>query len=150
MEKGMATHSSILTWRTPWQRNLAGYSPWGCKESDTTEWLIYTHTHTHTSPLCTLKFERHWPIVLWSIWCFSSKETEAQERKSLLQVTEKWWLWQRSPPTPTANWGSSLLLLLPQPHPPVIRLSSPSCSPRDGERTGQLCGLFEQQTARAI
>ena len=22
-----------------WQRSLAGYSPWGCKESDMTEWL---------------------------------------------------------------------------------------------------------------
>ena len=40
-------------------RNLAGYSPWGCKESDMTEQLTYTrplslslslsHTHTHTS-----------------------------------------------------------------------------------------------------
>ena len=29
------------------QRSLAGYSPWGCKESDTTERLIHTHTHTH-------------------------------------------------------------------------------------------------------
>ena len=25
-----------------------GYSPWGLKESDTTEQLIHTHTHTHT------------------------------------------------------------------------------------------------------
>ena len=25
-----------------------GYSPWGCKESDTTEQLTHTHTHTHT------------------------------------------------------------------------------------------------------
>jgi len=33
------------------QRSLAGYSPWGGKESDTTEQLTYTvatHTHTHT------------------------------------------------------------------------------------------------------
>ena len=29
------------------QRSLAGYSPWGHKESDRTEWLTYTHTHTH-------------------------------------------------------------------------------------------------------
>ena len=27
LEKGMATHSSILAWRIPW--NLAGYSPLG-------------------------------------------------------------------------------------------------------------------------
>ena len=29
------------------QRNLVGYRPWGCKESDTTE-RLHTHTHTHT------------------------------------------------------------------------------------------------------
>ena len=37
LEKGMATHSSILAWRIPWQRSLEGYSPWGRKESDITE-----------------------------------------------------------------------------------------------------------------
>ena len=31
------------------QRSLAGYSPWGQKELDTTEQLrTHTHTHTHT------------------------------------------------------------------------------------------------------
>ena len=30
------------------QRSLVGYSPWGCKESDTTEQLTHTNTHTHT------------------------------------------------------------------------------------------------------
>ena len=28
------------------QRSLVGYSPWGHKESDTTEQLTHTHTHT--------------------------------------------------------------------------------------------------------
>ena len=34
-------HSSILAWRIPWTRGVwrAAYSPWGHKESDTTEWL---------------------------------------------------------------------------------------------------------------
>ena len=36
LEKGKATHSSILAWRIPWM-----YSPWGHKESDTTEWLSF-------------------------------------------------------------------------------------------------------------
>ena len=37
LEKGMATHSSILTW-VPWsERNLMGYSLWGHKELDITE-----------------------------------------------------------------------------------------------------------------
>ena len=31
----MATHSSILAWKIPW--SLAGCSPWGRNESDTTE-----------------------------------------------------------------------------------------------------------------
>ena len=34
-EKEMASHSSILVHRIP--RSLVGYSPWGHKESDTTE-----------------------------------------------------------------------------------------------------------------
>ena len=28
LKKGTATYSSILAWRIPWQRSLAGYSPW--------------------------------------------------------------------------------------------------------------------------
>ena len=36
----MATHSNILAWRIPGQRSLVGHSPWGHKESDTTERLI--------------------------------------------------------------------------------------------------------------
>ena len=39
LEKGMATHSSILAWKIPWTRRLAGDSPWGGKELDTTEQL---------------------------------------------------------------------------------------------------------------
>ena len=35
LEKGKATHSSILAWRIPW----TVYSLWGCEESDTTEQL---------------------------------------------------------------------------------------------------------------
>ena len=37
LEKEMATHSSTLAWKIHEWRILAGYSPWGCKESDTTE-----------------------------------------------------------------------------------------------------------------
>ena len=33
----MATHSSILAWKTHGWRSLAGYSPWGHKELDSTE-----------------------------------------------------------------------------------------------------------------
>ena len=37
LKEGMATHSSILAWRILWTRERRGYSPWGHKESDTTE-----------------------------------------------------------------------------------------------------------------
>ena len=29
------------------QRSLPGYSPWGCKELDTTEQLIFSHLEAH-------------------------------------------------------------------------------------------------------
>ena len=37
LEKGMATHSSILTWEIHGQRSLVGYSSWDGKESDKIE-----------------------------------------------------------------------------------------------------------------
>ena len=46
-EKVMATHSSTLAWRIPWMEEPVGYSPWGPKESDTTERL-----HFHFSLSC--------------------------------------------------------------------------------------------------
>ena len=35
--QGMATHSSILAWIIPWTEEPGRLSPWGHKESDTTE-----------------------------------------------------------------------------------------------------------------
>ena len=39
LEKGTATHFTILVWRISQRGSLAGCSPWGHKELDTTEWL---------------------------------------------------------------------------------------------------------------
>ena len=39
MEKGVATHSSILAWRIPWTEESAGLHYRGSKESDLIEWL---------------------------------------------------------------------------------------------------------------
>ena len=38
LEKGMATHSSILAWRIPWIEEPSGLL-WGCKELGMTEQL---------------------------------------------------------------------------------------------------------------
>ena len=40
------------------QRSLAGYGPWGCKDSDTTEWL-----NCFTAPL-----ETKWPQTPQTLW----------------------------------------------------------------------------------
>ena len=42
LEKGMATHSTLLAWRIPWTEE-----PGGFKESDTTEQLTHAHVHTY-------------------------------------------------------------------------------------------------------
>ena len=36
LEKGTATHSSILAWRIPWEKEPWGYSLRGCKERNMT------------------------------------------------------------------------------------------------------------------
>ena len=58
LEEGMATQSSILAWRIPYgQRSLAGYSPWGHKESDMTERVYFTSVWR-----IQLKI---WPFAFW-------------------------------------------------------------------------------------
>ena len=36
-EQEVAIHSKILAWKIPWTEDLAGCSPWGHREFDTTE-----------------------------------------------------------------------------------------------------------------
>ena len=39
LEKGMTTHSSILSWRIPWTEEPGELQSMGCEELDTTERL---------------------------------------------------------------------------------------------------------------
>ena len=41
LEKEMAMHSCILAWKISQTEVPVGYTPWGHKESDTTEWLHF-------------------------------------------------------------------------------------------------------------
>ena len=62
LEKEMATYSSILVWRIPWTEEpnrLQSYSPWDCRESDTTKQLSLHFTYKqyifkHCSPYTCL------------------------------------------------------------------------------------------------
>ena len=59
----MATHSSTLAGKSHGWRSLVGYSPWGRKESDTTERLHFISLHSHFMG-----------GVKWSISCHVSKD----------------------------------------------------------------------------
>ena len=43
LDKEMATHSSIVAWKSPWRWSLVCYSPWGSKQSATTEQLYFRY-----------------------------------------------------------------------------------------------------------
>ena len=60
LEKGMATNSSILALENSshGQRSLAGYSPLGHKESDTTEQLTHTVEAHHIFESLLLFFQK--------------------------------------------------------------------------------------------
>ena len=58
LEEGMAPTPAFLPGKSHGQRSLMGYSPWGGKGSDTTEWLTYTHTkRTHPFSLLAAYFQ---------------------------------------------------------------------------------------------
>ena len=50
-EKAMATHSVLLPGKSHGPRSLVGYSPWGRKEFNTTDWL-----HFHFSGTLSISF----------------------------------------------------------------------------------------------
>ena len=49
LEKGMATHSSVLAWRIPRTEEPGGLQSMGHRESDMTEQLTHTHTQRPSS-----------------------------------------------------------------------------------------------------
>ena len=82
------------------QRSLAGYSPWGCKESDTTEHL--THTHTHRRWLEPGNFQLYSP---------------SEYKRSLNSNSDKRVLWDRSLPSPgSAGFLNKVAVPCPNTH----------------------------------
>ena len=78
LEEGMATHSSILAWRIPWTEEpggvLAGCSPWGHKELDTTERLstkaVVFPVVMYGCESWTVKKAEHRRIDAFELWCW--------------------------------------------------------------------------------
>ena len=52
LEKGMATHSSILAWKILWTEEPGRQSPWGLKELNMTEQLNYLDIILVMMPTC--------------------------------------------------------------------------------------------------
>ena len=92
LEKGMATHSSILPGEFHGQRSLAGYSPWGWKESGTTGWLILS-LFTHCVPDTLLRASHVLNHLIITTTCdkyyyylhFTNKDIKEKEFQSFAQ-----------------------------------------------------------------
>ena len=54
LERGTATHSSILAWRISWTEEPGGLQSMGHKESDTTKWLTLTYVMGQKAWILTL------------------------------------------------------------------------------------------------
>ena len=57
LEEGMATHSSIISWRTPWTEDPGGLQSIGSQKSWT--WLEQPSTHIHDQTLRRSGEEKH-------------------------------------------------------------------------------------------
>ena len=68
LEKEMAIHSGTIAWKIPGQRSLVGYSPWGRKGSNTTE---FTSLHLGGSPVHGAEHLPHWRTRLFQVWLWS-------------------------------------------------------------------------------
>ena len=106
LEKGMATHSNILAWRTPCTEKSGGLHSMDHKDSNTTEWLSLHLTHIKISVIKTVL------SLLSRVWLFAtpwtvthqaplSEEFSSQEYWSglpfpspgikALRINKRWW-----------------------------------------------------------
>ena len=82
LEKEMATHSGILAGKFHGQRSLAGFSPWGHKELDTTK-----RTHILGTTFLSPQSEPG---------CVTCKQTQNIRLRSQPQLTEPGSPWRRN------------------------------------------------------
>ena len=65
LEKDMATHSSLLTWKISWTKEIDGlYSPWGHKELDMTEQLTHRTQYSACHSLAHWINARNWASLV--------------------------------------------------------------------------------------
>ena len=69
------------------QRSLEGYSPWGCKESDMTELLTLSLSHTHTN---THIHTHIYTGILWRYCRFSSRPQQSSKYSNQVSHMNFW------------------------------------------------------------
>ena len=93
LEEDMAIHSSILAWRIPMDRG-AWWALWGCRESDTTEWLstVQCICQFPILSLFTLVKAMVFPVVMYECENWTIKKAEHQRIDALnCDVGEESW-----------------------------------------------------------
>ena len=105
LEKGMAANSTILAWRIPWREEPGGYSPWGQRESDMTEWLTQVHKSEWppSKNKCLEKMWRKGPFCLLGgniTWYSHYREHDGDSLKTRNKMT----IWSSNPLTREINW----------------------------------------------
>ena len=166
LQKGMATHSSILAWRMPWTEEPGGYSPWSHKQLDTPEWLtLFTFSwHIHIQFLWTVFISlgmEHWMESLGHIIrCWTFKETA----RLLYRVTASFYPPHLSPPPHLDSWETywekgmwlvylfspllhgSLACLSICVHAESLQLCPSLCDPMDCSLPGSSVGFSRQES----
>ena len=88
LEKEIATHSSILAWKIHGLRSLVGYSPWGRKESDTTERLSLPFPIREALTLLTL-------LEIKKCWGFKQRKRKKNANTKTDENENQWCILQK-------------------------------------------------------
>ena len=131
LEEGMATHSSVLSWRIPRTEELVGFSPWGCRELNSTE----HDDETDKGKSISTGPKLFTACVAGTTW--TPRGTQMQKERAPFVVSPCAGRWEGR--CLSAPWAQ----LCDSPFPQVRRLRPWSQSrPRIDPRTGALVSLY--------
>ena len=102
----MATHSSILAWKTPWAEEPGGLQSMGSQKSWT--WLsTLTHTHTHTHKDQHILISSSWNSISSSSAISAKAKSPSASHPPLLSCCTAYWKLRYV----DLRWGEALLQL---------------------------------------
>ena len=96
LEKGLATHASILTWSIPGTEESGRIQSWDCKEADITVWITlyvsYTFKKRERKPIVEFRVTPRWsPVTIVNLIknCFIKKVKLIGTRNQELDISFK-------------------------------------------------------------